>query len=143
MPWKVRDLADDTSIREKKACVLLKCDSNKQETCIVILLFYPSIFLNDQLRSYHKLIKGCFSQFSRSEVVLTFFERSPLDQVLRNDNVHKIQPCFQSPVKISGRLLMIKCWLISLNITISTLYNINSIVNIIIIMLFIFINNRN
>jgi hypothetical protein len=34
--------------------------------------------------------------------VLTFFERSPLDQVLKNDNVHKIQPSFQSPVKISG-----------------------------------------
>lgn len=42
-------------------------------------------------------------QYSRSEVVLTFFERSPLDQVLRNDNVYKIQPCFQSPVKISGK----------------------------------------
>ncbi|KAL6035440.1 hypothetical protein STEG23_001185, partial [Scotinomys teguina] len=39
--------------------------------------------------------------YSRSEVVLTFFERSPLDQVLKNDNVHKIQPSFQSPVKIS------------------------------------------
>lgn len=34
--------------------------------------------------------------------MLTFFERSPLDQVLKNDNVHKIQPSFQSPVKISG-----------------------------------------
>ena len=42
------------------------------------------------------------SQYSRSEVVLTFFERSPLDQVLKNDNVHKIQCGFQSPVKISG-----------------------------------------
>ncbi|MBN3325524.1 PXDC1 protein, partial [Atractosteus spatula] len=42
-----------------------------------------------------------FIQYSRSEVVLTFFERSQLDQVLKNDNVHKIQPCFQSPVKIS------------------------------------------
>lgn len=46
----------------------------------------------------------CISpQYSRSEVVLTFFERSPLDQVLKNDNVHKIQPSFQSPVKISGK----------------------------------------
>lgn len=44
-------------------------------------------------------------QYSRSEVVLTFFERSPLDQVLRNDKVHRIQPCFQSPVKISGQRL--------------------------------------
>lgn len=35
--------------------------------------------------------------------MLTFFERSPLDQVLKNDNVHKIQPSFQSPVKISGK----------------------------------------
>ncbi|XP_041103841.1 PX domain-containing protein 1-like [Polyodon spathula] len=40
-------------------------------------------------------------KYARSEVVLTFFERSPLDQVLKNDNVHKIQPCFQSPVKLS------------------------------------------
>ncbi|XP_025058189.1 PX domain-containing protein 1 [Alligator sinensis] len=40
-------------------------------------------------------------KYSRSEVVLTFFERSPLDQVLKNDSVHKIQPSFQSPVKIS------------------------------------------
>uniref|UniRef100_A0A3Q2YI84 PX domain containing 1 n=1 Tax=Hippocampus comes TaxID=109280 RepID=A0A3Q2YI84_HIPCM len=39
--------------------------------------------------------------YSRSEVMLTFFERSPLDQVLRNDKVHRIQPCFESPVKIS------------------------------------------
>jgi hypothetical protein len=46
-----------------------------------------------------------YSQYSRSEVVLTFFERSPLDQVLKNDNVHKIQPSFQSPVKISGKSL--------------------------------------
>lgn len=44
-------------------------------------------------------------QYSRSEVMLTFFERSPLDQVLRNDKVHRIQPCFQSPVKISGQRL--------------------------------------
>lgn len=35
--------------------------------------------------------------------MLTFFERSPLDQVLRNDKVHRIQPCIQSPIKISGR----------------------------------------
>lgn len=42
-------------------------------------------------------------QFSRSEVMLTFFERSPLDQVLRNDKVHRIQPCFQSPMTISGK----------------------------------------
>lgn len=35
--------------------------------------------------------------------MLTFFERSPLDQVLKNDSVHKIQPSFQSPVKISGK----------------------------------------
>lgn len=41
-------------------------------------------------------------QYSRSEVMLTFFERSPLDQVLRNDKVHRIQPCIQSPIKISG-----------------------------------------
>ena len=38
--------------------------------------------------------------------MLTFFERSPLDQVLRNDKVHRIQPCFQSPIKISGTRLV-------------------------------------
>ncbi|KAL7835258.1 hypothetical protein SRHO_G00276050 [Serrasalmus rhombeus] len=57
-----------------------------------------------KLNEVEKLLKNTINmpwKFSRSEVVLTFFERSPLDQVLRNDNVHKIQPCFQSPVKIS------------------------------------------
>lgn len=49
--------------------------------------------------------KTLMLQFSRSEVMLTFFERSPLDQLLRNDKVHRIQPCFQSPVKISGQRL--------------------------------------
>lgn len=44
-------------------------------------------------------------QYSRSEVMLTFFERSPLDQVLRNDKVHRIQPCFQNPIKISGQYM--------------------------------------
>lgn len=48
-----------------------------------------------------KTVIGMPRKYSRSEVVLTFFERSPLDQVLKNDNVHKIQPSFQSPVKIS------------------------------------------
>lgn len=41
--------------------------------------------------------------------MLTFFERSPLDQVLRNDKVHRIQPCFQSPIKISGTCLAVCC----------------------------------
>lgn len=41
--------------------------------------------------------------------MLTFFERSPLDQVLRNDKVHRIQPCFQSPIKISGTCLAVYC----------------------------------
>lgn len=41
--------------------------------------------------------------------MLTFFERSPLDQVLRNDKVHRIQPCFQSPIKISGAYLVVFC----------------------------------
>lgn len=57
-----------------------------------------------KLNEVEKLLKNAINmpwKFSRSEVVLTFFERSPLDQVLRNDNIHKIQPCFQSPVKIS------------------------------------------
>ncbi|XP_038626389.1 PX domain-containing protein 1 [Tachyglossus aculeatus] len=57
-----------------------------------------------RLNEVEKLLKTIISmpwKYSRSEVVLTFFERSPLDQVLKNDNIHKIQPSFQSPVKIS------------------------------------------
>ncbi|KAH0617953.1 hypothetical protein JD844_016757, partial [Phrynosoma platyrhinos] len=57
-----------------------------------------------RLNEVEKLLKNIINmpwKYSRSEVVLTFFERSPLDQVLKNDNVHKIQPSFQSPVKIS------------------------------------------
>ncbi|KAG5851060.1 PX domain-containing protein 1-like [Anguilla rostrata] len=57
-----------------------------------------------RLNEVERLLKNAINmpwKFSRSEVVLTFFERSPLDQVLKNDDVHKIQPCFQSPVKIS------------------------------------------
>ncbi|KAI1888898.1 hypothetical protein AGOR_G00173500 [Albula goreensis] len=57
-----------------------------------------------RLNEVERLLKNAINmpwKYSRSEVVLTFFERSPLDQVLKNDNVHKIQPCFQSPVKIS------------------------------------------
>ncbi|KAJ8010010.1 hypothetical protein DPEC_G00070530 [Dallia pectoralis] len=57
-----------------------------------------------KLNEVERLLKNAITmpwKYSRSEVVLTFFERSPLDQVLRNDNVHKIQPCFQSPYKIS------------------------------------------
>uniref|UniRef100_A0AAY5KKB2 PX domain-containing protein n=1 Tax=Esox lucius TaxID=8010 RepID=A0AAY5KKB2_ESOLU len=57
-----------------------------------------------KLNEVERLLKNAITmpwKYSRSEVVLTFFERSPLDQVLKNDNVHKIQPCFQSPYKIS------------------------------------------
>ncbi|MGH0152502.1 UNVERIFIED_CONTAM: hypothetical protein FKN15_022462 [Acipenser sinensis] len=57
-----------------------------------------------RLNEVERLLKTTINmpwKYARSEVVLTFFERSPLDQVLKNDNVHKIQPCFQSPVKIS------------------------------------------
>ncbi|XP_004753686.1 PX domain-containing protein 1 [Mustela lutreola] len=60
--------------------------------------------IETRLNEVEKLLKAILSmpcKYSRSEVVLTFFERSPLDQVLKNDNVHKIQPSFQSPVKIS------------------------------------------
>uniref|UniRef100_A0A3Q1MH80 PX domain containing 1 n=1 Tax=Bos taurus TaxID=9913 RepID=A0A3Q1MH80_BOVIN len=60
--------------------------------------------IETRLNEVEKLLKAIISmprKYSRSEVVLTFFERSPLDQVLKNDNVHKIQCGFQSPVKIS------------------------------------------
>ncbi|XP_030886450.1 PX domain-containing protein 1 [Leptonychotes weddellii] len=62
--------------------------------------------IETRLNEVEKLLKTIINmpcKYSRSEVVLTFFERSPLDQVLKNDNVHKIQPSFQSPVKISGK----------------------------------------
>ncbi|XP_019346112.1 PX domain-containing protein 1 isoform X2 [Alligator mississippiensis] len=57
-----------------------------------------------RLNEVEKLLKTIINmpwKYSRSEVVLTFFERSPLDQVLKNDSVHKIQTGFQSPVRIS------------------------------------------
>ncbi|XP_069469606.1 PX domain-containing protein 1 isoform X2 [Ambystoma mexicanum] len=60
--------------------------------------------IETRLNEVEKLLKTIINmpcKYCRSEVVLTFFERSPLDQVLKNDNVHKIQPSFQSPVKIS------------------------------------------
>ncbi|XP_040209580.1 PX domain-containing protein 1 [Rana temporaria] len=60
--------------------------------------------IESRLNEVEKLLKTVINmacKYSRSEVVLTFFERSPLDQVLKNDNVHKIQPSFQSPIKIS------------------------------------------
>ncbi|XP_061877451.1 PX domain-containing protein 1 isoform X1 [Entelurus aequoreus] len=60
--------------------------------------------IEEKLNEVERLLKNAINmpcKFSRSEVMLTFFERSPLDQVLRNDKVHRIQPCFQSPVKIS------------------------------------------
>ncbi|KAL4623425.1 melanopsin-like [Arapaima gigas] len=60
--------------------------------------------IETRLNEVERLLKNVINmpwKYSRSEVVLTFFERSPLDQVLKNDNIHKIQPCFQSPVKIS------------------------------------------
>ncbi|XP_027028979.1 PX domain-containing protein 1 [Tachysurus fulvidraco] len=57
-----------------------------------------------KLNKVERLLKNAINmpwKFSRSEVVLTFFERSPLDQLLRNDKIQKIQPCFQSPYQIS------------------------------------------
>uniref|UniRef100_A0A8C8E2H2 PX domain containing 1b n=1 Tax=Oryzias sinensis TaxID=183150 RepID=A0A8C8E2H2_9TELE len=60
--------------------------------------------IEEKLNEVERLLKNAINmpcKYSRSEVMLTFFERSPLDQVLRNDKVHRIQPCFQSPIKIS------------------------------------------
>ncbi|XP_056155586.1 PX domain-containing protein 1 isoform X2 [Lampris incognitus] len=61
-----------------------------------------------KLNEVERLLKNAINmpwKYSRSEVMLTFFERSPLDQVLRNDKVHRIQPCFQSPMKISETIV--------------------------------------
>uniref|UniRef100_A0AAV2L8C6 PX domain-containing protein 1 n=1 Tax=Knipowitschia caucasica TaxID=637954 RepID=A0AAV2L8C6_KNICA len=60
--------------------------------------------IEEKLNEVERLLKSAIHmpcKYSRSEVMLTFFERSPLDQVLRNDKVHRIQPCFQSPINIS------------------------------------------
>ncbi|RVE58627.1 hypothetical protein OJAV_G00196160 [Oryzias javanicus] len=60
--------------------------------------------IEEKLNEVERLLKNAINmpfKYSRSEVMLTFFERSPLDQVLRNDKVHRIQPCFQNPIKIS------------------------------------------
>ncbi|XP_018620811.2 PX domain-containing protein 1-like [Scleropages formosus] len=57
-----------------------------------------------RLNEVERFLKNAINmpwKFSRSEVMLTFFERSPLDQVLKNDSVHKILPCFPSTHKIS------------------------------------------
>ncbi|XP_007900829.1 PX domain-containing protein 1 [Callorhinchus milii] len=57
-----------------------------------------------RLNEVEKVLKIIISlpcKYSRSEVVLTFFERSSIDQVLKNDSIQKIQMSFQSPVKIS------------------------------------------
>ncbi|CAB1340617.1 unnamed protein product [Coregonus sp. 'balchen'] len=58
-----------------------------------------------KLNEVERLLKNTINmpwKYSRSEVVLTFFERSPLDQVLKNDNIHKIQPCFQKIMCLNG-----------------------------------------
>ncbi|KAM9827595.1 PX domain-containing protein 1 [Neosynchiropus ocellatus] len=60
--------------------------------------------IEEKLNEVERLLKNAINmpcKFSRSEVMLTFFERSPLDQVLRNDKIHRIQPCFQNPMTIS------------------------------------------
>ncbi|XP_055964502.1 PX domain-containing protein 1 [Sorex fumeus] len=60
--------------------------------------------MESRLNEVEKLlatIVGMPCKYSRSEVVLTFFERSPLDQLLRDDSVRSIQPSFQSPGRIS------------------------------------------
>ncbi|XP_029897949.1 PX domain-containing protein 1 isoform X2 [Harpia harpyja] len=82
-----------------------------KRSCVEIFLQYKGLItikeahdIEARLNEVEKLLKTIINmpwKYSRSEVVLTFFERSPLDQVLKNDNVHKIQPSFQSPVKIS------------------------------------------
>ncbi|XP_051872348.1 PX domain-containing protein 1 [Pristis pectinata] len=55
----------------------------------------------NEIEKVLKIIINLPCKYSRSEVVLTFFERSSIDQVLKNDNIQKVQMTFQSPVKIS------------------------------------------
>ncbi|XP_077592678.1 PX domain-containing protein 1 isoform X1 [Stigmatopora nigra] len=69
-----------------------------------LLKIKDAMDIEEKLNEVERLLKNAINmpcKYSRSEVMLTFFERSPLDQVLRNDKVHRIQPCFQSPIKIS------------------------------------------
>uniref|UniRef100_A0AAQ4RND4 PX domain containing 1b n=1 Tax=Gasterosteus aculeatus aculeatus TaxID=481459 RepID=A0AAQ4RND4_GASAC len=65
------------------------------------LCLYVISLLHSRIFRETSSLTNSTPQYSRSEVMLTFFERSPLDQVLRNDKVHRIQPCFQSPINIS------------------------------------------
>ncbi|KAH0516737.1 PX domain-containing protein 1 [Microtus ochrogaster] len=79
-------------------------DCIEYDRCRGLLAIKEAHDIETRLNEVEKLLETVISmpcKYSRSEVVLTFFERSPLDQVLKNDNVHKIQPSFQSPVKIS------------------------------------------
>ncbi|XP_078055134.1 PX domain-containing protein 1 [Mustelus asterias] len=55
----------------------------------------------NEIEKVLKIIISLPCKYSRSEVVLTFFERSSIDQVLKNDTIQKVQMSFQSPVKIS------------------------------------------
>ncbi|GCC30877.1 PX domain-containing protein 1 [Chiloscyllium punctatum] len=55
----------------------------------------------NEIEKVLKIIINLPCKYSRSEVVLTFFERSSIDQVLKNDSVQKVQMSFKSPVKIS------------------------------------------
>lgn len=69
MPWKVRDLIDDTS--KKRACVF---ECNKQETSLVIFYYlFPAnslIYLPEHLPEWFTgsvilncILKGCFLSF--------------------------------------------------------------------------------
>lgn len=60
--------------------------------------------IETRLNEIEKLLKNIISlpcKYSRSEIVLTFFERSSIDQVLKDDHDHSVPMAYQSPVRIS------------------------------------------
>ncbi|XP_014044029.1 PX domain-containing protein 1 isoform X2 [Salmo salar] len=57
-----------------------------------------------RLQEVEKLLRRVFTlpiKYSRSEAVLTFFEQSPLDLMIRENNINNMEPYYQSPVTIS------------------------------------------
>ncbi|XP_029480156.1 PX domain-containing protein 1-like [Oncorhynchus nerka] len=57
-----------------------------------------------RLQEVEKLLRRVVTlpmKYSRSEAVLTFFEQSPLDLMIRENNINNMEPYYQSPVTIS------------------------------------------
>ncbi|XP_078286211.1 PX domain-containing protein 1 [Rhinoraja longicauda] len=55
----------------------------------------------NEIEKLLKIIIGLPCKYSRSEIVLTFFERSSIDQVLKDDHDHVVPTAYQTPARIS------------------------------------------